>query len=335
MERTTSAALQSSDVEDRSLRPQYLADFVAQQETKELLSIYIKAAKARNETIDHLLFYGPPGLGKTTLANIVANEMGVNIKITSGPVIEKAAELAAILTSLKAGDILFIDEIHRLPKIVEEVLYSAMEDYQIDIVIGTGDETRSIRIDLEPFTLIGATTRYGDLTAPLRERFGIVRRLDFYKIPELNEIIQRTSKLYNVEIAADAALLLARCSRGTPRVANRLFRRIRDFAEVLNKGVITLELTRNALIKQGVNISGLDEIDRHYLEALILKFNGGPVGLNNIATSIGEEEITISEAIEPYLIQEGYVERTKSGRLATKKAWDELNIKESLINKKK
>lgn len=300
---------------------------MGQKDIKEMLNVYIQAALKREEAIDHILFYGPPGLGKTTLAQIVANEMGVNIKITSGAAIERSGDLAAILTSLEAGDVLFIDEIHRLPRIVEEVLYAAMEDYVIDILIGKEGQTRSIRIDLPPFTLIGATTRYGDLSAPLRDRFGVVMRLNFYNAEELADIARRTASVYKAEIDEDAVIELARRSRGTPRIVNRLFRRVRDFAEIISDGNITNEVTNLALTKLGINSSGLDQTDQDYLRAIIEKFNGGPVGIEAISASIGEEVTTVEDVYEPYLLQEGYIKRTARGRVALEKSYQLLNIK--------
>ncbi len=313
--------------EDGSLRPQKLSEYIGQAKVKEMLDIYIKAAKKREEALDHILLYGPPGLGKTTLAQIIANEMNVNIKTTSGPMIERGGDLAAILTQLNPGDVLFIDEIHRLPRFVEEILYSAMEDYVLDIIIGKDSNARSIRVDLPPFTLIGATTRYGDLSAPLRARFGVVERLEYYNKAELTKIIERTASVYNNKISKDAAIELASRSRGTPRIANRLFRRIRDFAEVLSDGDITLDITKNALGKLNIDGNGLDYTDKCYLKAIIESFNGGPVGLESISATIGEEITTVEDVYEPYLLQEGYIKRTPRGRVATEKAYDLLNIK--------
>lgn len=313
--------------DDQSLRPAFLNQYVGQNDVKEMLDIYIKAALKRNESLDHILFYGPPGLGKTTLAQIVANELGVAIKITSGPAIEKTGDLAAILSSLEEGSVLFIDEIHRLPRFVEEVLYSAMEDYAIDIVIGQDRDSRSIRIDLPPFTLVGATTRFGDLSAPLRDRFGVVLRLDYYTQEELENIVIRTAKIYQNPIDEQAVKELASRSRGTPRIVNRLFRRVRDFAEIIGDGSISNDITNHALLKLGINKAGLDETDRRYLDAIINKFNGGPVGLETIATSIAEEATTVEDVYEPFLIKEGYIKRSSRGRMATEKGYEAIGAK--------
>ena len=291
-----------------------------------MLEKYIKAALKRNESLDHVLLYGPPGLGKTTLSQIIANEMGTNIKVISGPSIERSGDLAAILSTLNEGDILFIDEIHRLPRYVEEVLYSAMEDYVLDIVVGKDNSTKSIRIDLPPFTLVGATTRFGDLSAPLRDRFGVVLRLEYYTVEELKQIIYRTSKVYNTEIEKDALDELASRSRGTPRIANRLFRRVRDFADVKNDGVITLDICNLALGKLGIDKCGLDYTDYRYLKAIINQFKGGPVGVESIAATISEEVTTIEDVYEPYLLQEGYIVRSSRGWVATEKAYEQLGI---------
>lgn len=321
------SSLALKEDEEKTLRPQTLKEYVGQTDLKEMLNIYIKAAKKRNEAIDHILFYGPPGLGKTTLAQIVSNEMEVSIKITSGPAIERSGDLAAILTSLEPGDVLFIDEIHRLPRVVEEVLYAAMEDYAIDILIGRDAETRSIRIDLPPFTLVGATTRLGELSAPLRERFGVTLRLDFYNLNEIADIIRRTARVYDNKINPKAVIDLAKRSRGTPRIANRLFRRVRDFAEIMSDGIITYEITQTALKKLGIDESGLDLTDKTYLRAIIEKFAGGPVGVEAISAAIFEDVNTIEDVYEPFLLQEGYIQRTARGRIALEKSYQLLKIK--------
>ncbi len=319
---------QKSDDESLlSLRPRMLNEYIGQKESKEMLSIYIEACKKRNEALDHCLLYGPPGLGKTTLAQIIANELNVNLKVISGPSIEKSGDLAAVLSTLNEGDVLFIDEIHRLPRFVEEVLYSAMEDYVLDIMVGHDSQTRSIRVDLPPFTLVGATTRYGDLSAPLRDRFGVILRLQYYTIDELKLIITRTAKVYETKIDEEATLELAKRSRGTPRIANRLFRRVRDFADVKNNGVISIDVCKEALGKLGIDNNGLDYTDYHYLKAIINTFKGGPVGVESLAATISEEVSTIEDVYEPYLLQEGYIKRSSRGRIATKKAYDTLGIK--------
>ncbi len=313
-------------VVEKGLRPQNLDDYVGQEAIKEKIKVYIEAAKNRSEPLDHVLFYGPPGLGKTTLAHIIALQMGVSIKVTSGPAIEKPGEMAAILNGLQENDILFVDEIHRLNRQVEEVLYPAMEDYSIDIMIGKGQGARSIRLNLPKFTLIGATTRAGLLTAPLRDRFGVIDKLEFYSVDELKEIIIKSAVRLDVKIDEDGALELARRSRGTPRLANRLLKRVRDFAQVKYDGVITKEVANDALDKLDVDKSGLDKGDRTILETIIMKFGGGPVGIDSIAAAIGEDAGTLEDVYEPYLIQNGFIQRTKSGRVATDLAYKHLGI---------
>lgn len=314
------------DIFDKNIRPEYLDEYVGQDKIKSNLKVFIEAAKMRDEPLDHVLLYGPPGLGKTTLAHIIANELGSNLKTATGPAIEKSGDLAAILSNLEPGDVLFIDEIHRIPSFVEEILYSAMEDFTINVVIGTEGKSRSIKIDLPPFTLVGATTRAGDLSSPLRDRFGIVNKLEFYTNDELASIVKRTSKVMNMNITNDAAIELAKRSRKTPRIANRLFKRVRDFALVEGDGIIDLNITLNALDRLNVDQYGLDNIDIEYLQALINKFNGGPVGVETISTAIGEEISTIEDVVEPFLLQEGFIKRTRSGRVATELAYKHLGI---------
>ena len=314
------------DIFDRNIRPEYLDEYVGQEKIKANLKVFIEAAKMRDEPLDHVLLYGPPGLGKTTLAHIIANELGSNLKTATGPAIEKSGDLAAILSTLEPGDVLFIDEIHRIPSFVEEILYSAMEDFTINVVIGTEGKSRSVKIDLPPFTLVGATTRAGDLSSPLRDRFGIVNKLEFYTNEELANIVKRTSKVMSMNITDEAALELAKRSRKTPRIANRLFKRVRDFALVEGDGLIDLDITLKALDRLNVDAYGLDNIDIEYLEALINKFNGGPVGVETISTAIGEEISTIEDVVEPFLLQEGFIKRTRSGRVATEFAYKHLGI---------
>ena len=321
----------SEDKYEQSIRPSCLNDYIGQEELKENLSIFVKAAKLRDETLDHVLLYGPPGLGKTTLAYIIANELGHNIKTTSGPAIEKTGDLAAILSSLEEGDVLFIDEIHRMPRHIEEVLYPAMEDFTLDIVVGNEGSSRSIKIDLPPFTLVGATTRAGDLSNPLRDRFGIISKLNYYTDDELAKIIKRTSQVLACDIDEVAALELAKRSRSTPRIANRLFKRIRDYALVENNGSIDMKVIERALGKLNVDKIGLDKTDYLFLETVIEKFNGGPVGLEAVASSIGEEKTTIEEVYEPYLMQKGFIARTPRGRIVTELGYKHLNRE---INKK-
>lgn len=311
---------------EQSLRPQNLKQYIGQDKVKANLSVYIEAARMREETLDHVLLYGPPGLGKTTLAVIIANEMGVNIRTTSGPAIERPGDLAAILSALEPGDVLFIDEIHRLPRVVEEVLYPAMEDFCLDIVVGKGPEARSIRIDLPPFTLVGATTRAGSLSAPLRDRFGVLSRLEYYTENHLTDIIIRTARIMDTEMDDQAAAELARRSRGTPRIANRLLRRVRDFAQVRGDGTITAELADYALELMQVDRLGLDHIDHKLLKGIIEKFRGGPVGLETIAATIGEEAHTIEDVYEPYLLQVGFLQRTPRGRMATQLIYEHFGM---------
>ena len=317
--------LQKEDI-DNNIRPESLDEYIGQTEVKENIRVFIEAAKLRNEPLDHVLLYGPPGLGKTTLANIIANELGTNLKSASGPAIEKSGDLAAILSTLEPGDVLFIDEIHRMPRFIEEILYPAMEDFTLDIVVGSDSNTRSIKIDLPPFTLVGATTRAGDLTSPLRDRFGITCKLKYYDEDELRLIIERTSRVLKMPIDHNAAVSLAKRSRGTPRIANRLFKRVRDFALVDGLLEINEEITDKALSRLKVDKVGLDEVDLEFLRSIVEKFNGGPVGVETIATSIGEEISTIEDVIEPYLLQNGFIKRTARGRVVTKKAYEHLGI---------
>ena len=311
---------------EQSLRPQRLAQYIGQEKVKDNLKVFIEAAKMREETLDHVLLYGPPGLGKTTLAAIIANEMGVNLRTTSGPAIERPGDLAAILTALEPGDVLFIDEIHRLHRSIEEVLYPAMEDFCLDIVIGKGPSARSVRLDLPPFTLVGATTRVGLLTAPLRDRFGVLSRLEYYTRDELSEIVIRTAELFEVDIDSLSALEIARRSRGTPRIANRLLRRVRDFAQVLGNSSITEEVAVDALERLQVDKLGLDHIDRKLLMGMIEKFGGGPVGIDTISATIGEESHTIEDVYEPYLLKNGFINRTPKGRVVTDKTYHHLAL---------
>ncbi len=317
---------------DNTIRPESIEEYIGQTDVKENIKVFVEAAKMRNESLDHVLLYGPPGLGKTTLAFIIAHELGTNIKTASGPSIEKSGDLAAILSSLEPGDVLFIDEIHRMPRYIEEILYPAMEDFSLDIIVGSEGNSRNIKIDLPPFTLVGATTRAGDLSAPLRDRFGIINKLQFYTVEELTDIVKRTARVLNVEIDDEAAVELAKRSRGTPRIANRLFKRVRDFAMVKGDGRINLKITEDALNRLKVDKMGLDNTDRELLLSIINKFNGGPVGIEAISSTIGEEVTTIEDVYEPYLLQMGLLKRTARGRVVTDKAYEVLGIEK--VNKK-
>ena len=311
---------------DNTIRPETIDEYIGQTDVKENIKVFVEAAKLRNEALDHVLLYGPPGLGKTTLAFIIAHEMGTNIKTASGPSIEKSGDLAAILSSLEPGDVLFIDEIHRMPRYIEEILYPAMEDFSLDIIVGSEGNSRNIKIDLPPFTLVGATTRAGDLSAPLRDRFGIISKLQFYTTEELCDIIKRTSRVLSMDITEDAATELAKRSRGTPRIANRLFKRVRDFALVKGNKAINLDITNQALERLKIDKLGLDNTDHELLLAIINKFNGGPVGLEALSSSIGEEATNIEDVYEPYLLQSGFLKRTSRGRVVTDKAYEALGI---------
>lgn len=335
MERIVTEEELKEDLFDKNIRPASLEDYIGQEDVKANLKVFIEAAKMRGEVLDHVLLYGPPGLGKTTLSYIIASEMGSNIKTASGPSIEKSGDLAAILSTLEPGDILFIDEIHRMPRYIEEILYPAMEDFTLDIIIGNDSSSRNIKIDLPPFTLVGATTRAGDLSAPLRDRFGITAKLQYYNTKELTQIVKRTSKVLDVSIDEDAAIELASRSRGTPRIANRLFKRVRDFALVEGEGIITKEITKRSLDRLKVDAMGLDDTDYQFLKAIIERFNGGPVGIEAIASSIGEETSTIEDVYEPYLLQIGLLKRTSRGRIVTPKAYEHLKIPQKNTKKDK
>ena len=315
-----------ADTFEKTIRPDSFDEYVGQTDVKENIKVFVSAARMRGTNLDHVLLYGPPGLGKTTLAHIIANELGSNIKTASGPTIEKSGDLAAILSTLEPNDVLFIDEIHRIPRYIEEILYSAMEDFKLDIIIGGEGQSRNIKIDLPPFTLVGATTRAGDLTAPLRDRFGIISKLEFYTNEELSQIVKRSARVLNLEIEDDAAYEIAKRSRKTPRIANRLLKRVSDFALVNGDGVISLDIVKTSLKRLKIHRSGLDSTDIAYLMSIINKFNGGPVGIESIASSIGEEATTIEDVIEPFLLQEGYVKRTSRGRIITEKTYKEFKI---------
>ncbi len=323
----TASASSQDEALDRAIRPKQLADYVGQPQVSEQMEIFIEAARRRQDALDHVLIFGPPGLGKTTLAHIIANEMGANLRHSAGPVLEKQGDLAALLTNLEPHDVLFIDEIHRLSPVVEEILYPAMEDYQLDIVIGEGPAARSIKLDLPPFTLVGATTRAGLLTSPLRDRFGIVQRLEFYNAGDLATILKRSAHILDIDIDDEGARALATRSRGTPRIANRLLRRVRDFAEIKAQGRVTADVVGNAMEMLAVDPQGFDSQDRRLLRTIIEKFDGGPVGVENLAAAIGEEKGTIEDVLEPYLIQQGFIVRTPRGRMATRHAWLQLGLK--------